>query len=255
MAANEADLPSMQEERYGSEAKRRPREAEARSRPRRLWNRGAAPAQEEVKALPEEPAHRARDPGLKLAQIGRVTWVHCPKCDGPAKHDARGAECLRCGYMTIQERGDYPARWGRIRQDDPRCVNCRRPIPADPVPTAFSKEGELYVRVKCPNCAETGDYRASGASPPLGASASEPARLRMFLTTQVAGETLWVDNLSHLEALEAYLGAKLRERGPVPGLTMMARLPAWMKAASAREKILRGLRHLRERAEKAGIDE
>jgi len=64
-----------------------------------------------------------------------------------------------------------------------------------------------------------------------------------------------VDNLAHLAVLEDYLGAKVRERGPVRGLTMMARLPAWMKAATMRPKILRGLTHLRERAEKAGIDE
>ncbi len=157
--------------------------------------------------------------------------------------------------MTIQHPDTCSYRWGRIRQDDPLCGNCRKPLPVEPVPTGRKKGEEFYVRVKCPNCAQSEDYRAYYASPPKGASTSEPASLPLYLTTQVAGETLWVDNLQHLELLEEYLGAKVRERGPVPGLTMMARLPAWMKAATTRPKILRGLRHLRERAEKAGINE
>ena len=79
--------------------------------------------------------------------------------------------------------------------------------------------------------------------------------LRRYLETQVAGETLWVLNLAHLEALEDWLGAKVRERGPQAGLTMMARLPRWMKASTNRTKVLRGLAQLRELAEKSGIDE
>jgi len=202
-----------------------------------------------------QKSERARDPGLKLAQFGRVTWVHCPKCDGPAKNDANGAQCLSCGYMTIQDRDPFASKWARIRQDDPLCVFCRGPLPTQPMPTALMKEGELHVRVKCPACAETVDYRAEIAFPPSGASRAETVHLRLYLMTQVGGETLWVDNLAHLGALEAYLGAKVRERGEVRGMTMMARLPAWMKSAQMRPKIIRGLRHLREHAEKAGIDE
>ncbi|KLE36095.1 hypothetical protein AAW00_04175 [Aurantiacibacter luteus] len=79
--------------------------------------------------------------------------------------------------------------------------------------------------------------------------------MRRFLETQVAGETLWVNNLAHLDAIEQWIGAAVRERGDRPGLTMMARLPRWMKASTNREKVLRGLANLRERAQRAGIDE
>ena len=72
---------------------------------------------------------------------------------------------------------------------------------------------------------------------------------------QVAGETLWVLNLAHLDALEDWLGAKVRERGPQSGQTMMAKLPRWMKASTNRSKVLRGLAQLRELAEKSGLDE
>ncbi|HEY6817682.1 MAG TPA: hypothetical protein VI168_19270 [Croceibacterium sp.] len=199
--------------------------------------------------------HRARDPGLKLAGFGRVTWVHCPQCDGPAKNDAQGTECLRCGYMTMQQTSPAPERWARISLRDPRCSHCRNPLPTRPLPTASIKDGDLHVRVKCPACAEIVDYPADFALPPAGASRTETTYLKLYLTVRVGGETLWVDNLAHLAALEDYLGAKVRERGPVRGLTMMARLPAWMKSATMRPKVLRGLRHLRERAERAGIEE
>ncbi|NCP17830.1 MAG: hypothetical protein GW855_01565 [Erythrobacter sp.] len=64
-----------------------------------------------------------------------------------------------------------------------------------------------------------------------------------------------MNNLAHLDALEDWLGAKVRERGPQPGLTMMAKLPRWMKASTNRDKVLRGLAQLRDRAQKAGIDQ
>jgi predicted RecB family nuclease len=64
---------------------------------------------------------------------------------------------------------------------------------------------------------------------------------------------LVVHNREHLEALETWLGAEHRQRGPVAGLTMMARLPRWMKAARAREDVLKALAELREQAQSEGL--
>lgn len=196
--------------------------------------------------------HRARDPGVRLFQLGGVEWVHCPKCDGAARNGSQGVDCRHCGYMTIQK--DYPEqRWALLASDDQRCNFCRKPLDNHPRPTAREVDGKMLVRVKCGNCHETLDYPARYASPPTGWKPD--AKLRLFLTAQVGGNTLWVDNLAHLDALEDYLSALVRERGPVAGLTMMARLPAWMKSASNRPRIVRALRQLRARAAKAGIDE
>ena len=201
---------------------------------------------------PPQAHHRATDPGGRLASFGRVTWVHCPECDKAAKSDGNGVSCAHCGYMTIQDRDPYSNRWARPATDNQLCRNCRKPVGDQSRPTAKEIDGKMFVRIKCPNCAETFDYPARyGWSPNYVA---EP-RMPLFLQTQVAGNTLWVDNLAHLDALEDWLGANLRERGPVRGSTMMARLPRWMKASTNREKVLRGLAQLRERAAKAGIDE
>jgi hypothetical protein len=200
------------------------------------------------------PSHRAVDPGLKRHQFGQVTWIECPECDGPARNTAAGAACLRCGYRTIQKREAFSSTWARISADDPLCSFCRGPLPQQAMPTARTVDGKLKVRVRCPACAKSVDYPAMIAFPPQGSSPAKVWR-PLYLTAQVGGHTLVVDNLAHLDALEQWLGASLRERGPVRGLTMMARLPAWMKSATMRPKILRALGHLRERARQAGIDE
>ncbi|OKA05186.1 hypothetical protein ATP06_0227825 [Amycolatopsis regifaucium] len=58
-------------------------------------------------------------------------------------------------------------------------------------------------------------------------------------------QTLWALNERHLDILEGYLGARHRERGKFPGLTMLARLPAWLKSAKHRSEILRVIGRLR----------
>jgi hypothetical protein len=196
--------------------------------------------------------HRASDPGGRLATFGRVTWVHCPECNKAAKSSGQGVTCKSCGYTTIQKRKPHSSRWASIATSDPRCSGCRRPLIAMNRPTGFERDRKLFVRVRCPNCCQTFDYPARyGWSPRY----TPERKLSLFLVTQVAGQTLWVENLVHLDALEEYLGASLRERGPVAGLTMMARLPAWMKASTNRVKVLRGLAQLRALAARSGIDE
>ena len=197
---------------------------------------------------------RARDPGLKRFQFGQVVWIECPQCDGPAANSSMGAHCRRCGYMTIQHREPSSRQWARIALTDPLCSHCRSPLPQAPMPTGRMVDGKFKLRVRCTGCARSVDYPAQSAFPPQGPGGGGNWR-PLYLRTLVSGHELAVDNLAHLDALEAWLGASLRERGPVAGLTMMARLPVWMKSATMRPKILRALRHLRERAKRAGIDE
>lgn len=197
--------------------------------------------------------HRATDPGGRVWSFGSVTWVHCPECDHAAKSTGSSVSCARCGYATIPSLKPYSDKWAYPTSSNPRCSHCGTPLDRRDRPTARHKEGKLFVSIRCDHCDETEDYPASPGSDP---AASRPYRLlRRYLETQVGGETLWVNNLVHLDALEDWLGAKVRERGPQPGLTMMAKLPRWMKASTNRAKVLRGLAQLRERAEQAGIDE
>jgi RNase P subunit RPR2 len=192
---------------------------------------------------------------VRLSGVGGAVLVHCPECDGGARLDGCGVSCGQCGYMTIQKVGERRARWVRPQQRAPRCSFCGTLLPERATPTGFEREGALMARVTCPACASAMDFPAYPASPPAGnrTAARAERSVRLYLTAQVAGRTLWVDNLAHLALLEEWLGASLRERGPVRGLTMMARLPHWMKAATNRPKILRALAALRAKAEEAGL--
>jgi len=71
-------------------------------------------------------------------------------------------------------------------------------------------------------------------------------RLPLWLQAGCCGKLLWAYNTGHLDLLEAYIGARLRERGPVPGsMSMAERLPAWLKSAKNRQHILRTCQQLR----------
>ena len=197
--------------------------------------------------------HRASDPGGRVWSFGSVTWVHCPECDGAAKSTGSSVSCAHCGYTTVPSLKPYGEKWAYPASSNPLCSHCRKPLDRRDRPTARHEDGTLFVRIRCDHCDKTEDYPGLPGSAPSGSRSYR--LLRRFLETQVAGETLWLNNLAHLEALEDWLGAKVRERGPQPGLTMMARLPRWMKASTNRDKVLRGLAQLRELAGKSGIDE
>lgn len=206
---------------------------------------------------------RAADPGVRLFQLVAVRWIHCPRCDGPARIAGRRLVCLRCSYV---EGGPKPNR-RRLRQvmldrNRPVCERkpCGAPIPNHGPPVRAGTAEKLLAHVKCPTCGHVGRYPALPIEPLDVARAH--AALRAFrhspggapyLHRSIGGNTLVVHNLAHLDALEQWLGAKLRERGPVAGLTMMARLPRWMKAASARPEVLKALADMREQALREGL--
>ncbi|MDY4341981.1 hypothetical protein SLW56_19540 [Xanthomonas sp. LF07-6] len=57
---------------------------------------------------------------------------------------------------------------------------------------------------------------------------------------------LWAYNPRHLQELQDYVAATLRERRGLFGRSMVARLPAWMKLARHRPLMLRALQRLQQ---------
>lgn len=62
------------------------------------------------------------------------------------------------------------------------------------------------------------------------------------------GQLVWANNTAHLDYLEAYVMARLREDTPGPA-PLSAKLPAWMKSAKNREEVSKHLSRLRRRLE------
>lgn len=72
----------------------------------------------------------------------------------------------------------------------------------------------------------------------------------VWLSIPCCGQTLWAYNARHLNALEAFVGAKLRERRSDPELgwrnkAWVSRIPRWLIAAANREEVLRCIVRLR----------
>lgn len=60
------------------------------------------------------------------------------------------------------------------------------------------------------------------------------------------GHTLWALNAEHLDFLEHYIAADLRERGSMTGtLSMVESLLTWLEHAGHRRDVLRGFHLLR----------
>lgn len=108
-----------------------------------------------------------------------------------------------------------------------------------------------YVRDKDPRCSAW--YTGRGGGPVRDPYFDLP------LVLQVAccgGKLLWAYNLEHLAFLEAFVAARLRERSDAVRagdgyrrMSMIAKLPAWLKARKNRDEILAKVARLRRTAE------
>ncbi|MEU8232199.1 hypothetical protein AB0C12_21655 [Actinoplanes sp. NPDC048967] len=126
----------------------------------------------------------------------------------------------------------------------PRCGG-RAFVIAEPV------DGVLALswprRFVCPGCGRSAFWEPARRWSCWGGPTDPFFGLPLWLrTTCCGGRTLWAFNRAHLELLEGHLAAGLRERGTAgQGLTLLARLPAWLKAGRHRGEVLRALDRLR----------
>lgn len=69
----------------------------------------------------------------------------------------------------------------------------------------------------------------------------------LYLQIPCCGHTLWAYNLEHLDYLEKYVEAELREHHPYY-LSVESRLPIWMKTAKNRDAVLKAITKLKQMA-------
>jgi predicted RNA-binding Zn-ribbon protein involved in translation (DUF1610 family) len=203
-----------------------------------------------------------QDPGFGLGGFTNRVWVSCPQCESAAlATTSRLGEarlvCASCGFLSTDSRSMRLAAGvgvqGRHFSHPIQCDNCGRPQPI--VARRGVRNGrKLTASIRCRGCGYVGSYplqpmplfAREGVDPWFG--------LPLFLSVPMGSETLWVFNAAHLALLEDYVGAAIRKRpaGPI-NMTMLARLPRWMKLKSGRDRALRAIARLRRRALKAGI--
>ncbi len=123
----------------------------------------------------------------------------------------------------------------------PRCQCCASVIPLP------GNEPKLFAprRLACARCGYSKDWRDHSIS--VGGPMDWYFRQPLWLQTPCCGQTLWAYNAEHLDFLEAYIKADVRERVPNINRSLASRLPGWMKDASNRAEVLRGIERLRQK--------
>jgi hypothetical protein len=117
--------------------------------------------------------------------------------------------------------------------------------------TDAAKDAEVAHRVtlSCGACGHSAVQLTNHAA--FGATEDAYFGLPLWLKVPCCGETLWAYNGAHLDYLERYVGARLREHAQHPehgwsNASVASRLPAWMKSAKNRDAILSCIARLRE---------
>jgi hypothetical protein len=101
-------------------------------------------------------------------------------------------------------------------------------------------------RVVCSRCSYAEAKKWAGHVP-NGAPVDHSTGLPLWLQTPCAGQMLWAWSAWHLDFLERYVAADLRERTPNINKSLASRLPRWIKSAKNRDAVLKGIARLRAR--------
>ena len=152
--------------------------------------------------------HEFKETGQSIYEFTGEMFVHCPRCDKCATiviwpPDARDQIKYAVGILLAPKRLI--------------CKYCGYVKDTQPPPWDFNS------------------WWYSLRDPYFGSS--------LWLQTSCCGEVLWAFNKEHLDFLEEFVGAGLREA--YPNGTMASRLPEWMKRAKNREDVLKCIRKLR----------
>ncbi|MFF3348298.1 hypothetical protein [Streptomyces sp. NPDC002779] len=108
------------------------------------------------------------------------------------------------------------------------------------------------VLVRCPGCDRVAHFesarvicRSCGRCGPV-AQGTWPA---LWLRAETRHGELWAYSLEHLDLIRRFVAADLRERAPWyehgRKMTVVARLPAWVKSAKNRTEVLRVIDRMR----------
>ena len=113
---------------------------------------------------------------------------------------------------------------------------------------------KAFPTVTCLACGYAKLSVSSSASTQLSSDGPEPVdpyfELPLWLQEPLGPHVLWALNIGHLDYLEAYVAAPLRQRTHLSSWqnsTVASRLPQWLISAGHREVVLTTIRKLRQK--------
>lgn len=124
--------------------------------------------------------------------------------------------CTKCHQQAIAALNDE-AKEARLR-----CVHC-----------GYSKSVSMLVKY------------AEGKFAELNQAAHLYFEAQLWLKYPFKGDMFWAYNLKHLEYLEAYISAKLREHKDRTHFTLLEKLPKFYHDAKNREALLKIIKKLK----------
>ncbi|MFJ8156938.1 hypothetical protein [Streptomyces sp. NPDC094468] len=140
-----------------------------------------------------------------------------------------------------------------------RCPGCEKAARVVPAPEDSDLAGRIQFRPRRLVCRGCGLSRVwSGSRVELSAGTAQPATdpyfgLPLWLQAETRHGWLWAYNLEHLDLIRRFVQAPLRERAPWydtgQRMTLVARLPVWIKRARNRDEILRAVSRISARAD------
>lgn len=128
-------------------------------------------------------------------------------------------ECEKCGQCATLRRFTFPRdKRPGLRLGECSCLHCGRQW-SETAGADFVMRGPLWLRMPCHK------------------------------------NVLWILNRPHLEFMEAFIGAELREERmeELSSRRLSAALPRWMLAGKSRDDVVRCLRKLREKLDATKI--
>lgn len=105
-------------------------------------------------------------------------------------------------------------------------------------------------RFVCTACVSAASWSPKGQTSHWGGPVDPFFRLALWRQAECCGgRVLWAFNAAHLALLRDFVTARLRERGEARNrMTLVARLPRWLKSAKNRDEVLRVITRLAEPA-------
>lgn len=130
-----------------------------------------------------------------------------------------------------------------------RCPGCAKAARVGPAPEDSDPEGLFRPRrLVCRGCGLSLVW--SGRRVTLSRGTAQPATdpyfgMPLWFQVETRHGWLWAYNLEHLDLIRRFVQASLRERAPWydtgQKMTLVARLPVWIKRAKNRDEILRAV--------------
>ena len=176
-----------------------------------------------------------------------LRWLHahralvsCPRCAAMAVATQERVTCTACGFAREGRSLAPGAVVDAVVQS--HCSACGHRIKV----TRPAAAGTGSLTVRCLECGKVARHKVWYERTLHESGAPRFHGLDLWLQTMCAGNVLWALDEAHLDFLERYVSATLREQGRGNG-SLASRLPRWIKSAENRDAVSAGLARLRRR--------